>query len=185
LQILQWQKRKRAPRRDRWVLKSPAHLGYLDTLLETFPDAHIVFTHRDPVDTVPSGARLNATLWRMHQDVVDPARVGEQWIERMSWAVRRAMALRDEGVIAADRCTDVWYRDAVADPLAQVERVYDAIGVRLTDDAARSMRRWLAESRQHHRPPDYSAAAFGLSEDRIRAEFRAYVERYGAPNEAD
>ncbi len=85
LKLLQWQKQQRGETRNRWVLKTPAHLGYLNELLVTFPDAHVVHMHRDPADTIPSGASLNTTLWRMHADDVDPHRVGAQWIERMAW----------------------------------------------------------------------------------------------------
>ena len=38
----------------RWLSKSPAHLLFLDTLLETFPDAAIVIPHRDPLEAIPS-----------------------------------------------------------------------------------------------------------------------------------
>ena len=95
LQLLQWQKRQRGEPVRPFVLKTPAHLGYLDTLLAEFPDAHIVHTHRDPVDVIPSGASLNTTLWRTHCDDVDPHEVGRQWIERMGWSCDRAMAARE------------------------------------------------------------------------------------------
>jgi len=44
LQHLQW----RCPN-DRWVLKSGGHMWGLEHLLATYPDARIIFTHRDPV----------------------------------------------------------------------------------------------------------------------------------------
>jgi hypothetical protein len=49
LQLLQWQKRRRGEERSRWVLKTPAHLGYLETLFEVFPDAFVVWMHRTPI----------------------------------------------------------------------------------------------------------------------------------------
>jgi hypothetical protein len=136
LQFLQWQKKQRGQRRDRWVLKTPAHLGYLDTLFSVFPDAHVIHTHRSPLETIPSGANLNFTLWRMYADDPDPAEVGRQWIERMAWATRRGMAARDGLPDVGSRFTDVWYRDALSDPIAQVERIYDAIGLELIPEAS-------------------------------------------------
>ena len=49
LKILQWYRP-----RERWVLKSPQHLEQLGPLVETFPDATFVVTHRDPVSVVQS-----------------------------------------------------------------------------------------------------------------------------------
>ena len=125
LQLLQWQKRQRGEAAERWVLKTPAHLGYLDVLRRRFPDLHLVHLHRDPVATIPSGASLNATLHAMHSDVVDPVRVGAQWIERMGFTNDRALATRARWDTEPGLVTDVQFEDAVADPLAQVGRVYD------------------------------------------------------------
>ena len=100
LQFVGWQKRQTCPegRRSlqRWVLKSPAHLGYLDLLRAQFSDLHIVHMHRDPRTTIASGASLNATLHAMHADTVDLHRVGAQWLQRMGWTNDRAMSIRDE-----------------------------------------------------------------------------------------
>ena len=50
--------------------------------------------HRDPRETVPSGASLNTTLWRMHADDVDPTEVGRQWLDRMGFTNDRPLAVR-------------------------------------------------------------------------------------------
>jgi hypothetical protein len=182
LQLLQWQKRQRGERRERWTLKTPAHLGYLDTLFSVFPDAHVIHMHRSPLETIPSGASLNYTLWRMHADDVDPTEVGRQWLERMAWATRRGLAVRDRMPDATQRFTDVWYRDAVADPLGQAERIYGAVGVELIPEARASMETWLAADTRAQRPVHrYAAGQFGLTDGEIRDAFADYIRRFIEP----
>jgi hypothetical protein len=180
LQFLQWQKRQQGVTAGRWVLKSPAHLGYLDTLRAHFPDLHLVHMHRDPKATIPSGASLNATLHAMHADEVDRRRVGTQWLQRMGWTNDRAMAARTGWSDESQRCTDIEFADAVADPIGQVARVYEAIGSTLTADAEFAMRRWLAERPAEPARPPYSAADFGLSDVQIDERFADYNSRFRA-----
>jgi hypothetical protein len=179
LQLLQWQKRLRGERCGRWVLKTPAHLGYLGDLLDTFPGAHVVHMHRDPLDTIPSGASLNSTLWRMHADSVDPARVGAQWLERMAWTNRRAMAFRTTQPDEERRFTDIRFSDLTADPLAQAERVYQATGIDVTDTARVAMTAWLRDAaREKLAQHRYRAEDFGLTAKEIRDEFNDYYQRF-------
>jgi hypothetical protein len=186
LALLQWQKRQRGEHRERWVLKTPAHLGYLDTLCSVFPDARVIYMHRSPLETVPSGASLNYTLWKMYADEVDPIEVGRQWLERMAWSTRRSLAVRDRMPDAAERFNDVWYRDAVSDPLAQVERIYHAVGFELTPEAQSAMESWLAADTRGERPAHrYSAEQFGLSDAGIREAFAEYMARFIDPRESD
>ncbi len=179
LQLLQWQKRRRGEAGERWVLKSPAHLGYLDTLFSVFPDAHVVWMHRTPLETVPSGASLNATLWGLYSDTVDAARIGRQWLGRMAWATARALAARERLPRAASRFSDVDYREALSDPLAAVERLYAGLAVELGPEARRAMQGWWASQSAEKRPAHrYAADDFGLSEAEIRAAFAEYLARH-------
>jgi LPS sulfotransferase NodH len=134
--------------------------------------------HRDPRETIPSGAGLNATLHAMHADAVDRHRIGAEWLERMGWTNDRAMAARSGWADDAVRCTDIEFAAAVADPIGQVARVYDAIGVSLTSDAESAMGRWLAERPREAARRPYCAADFGLSDDQIVERFGAYNARF-------
>lgn len=178
LQFVQWQKRQAGRTAQRWVLKSPAHLGYLDALRARFPDLHVVHMHRDPRETIPSGASLNATLHAMHTDTVDLHRVGAEWIERMGWTNDRAMATRDGWADDSSRVTDIEFGSAVADPIGQVSRIYDAIGVPLTGEAEASMRRWLADRPRELARPAYTAETYGLTNSQIDERFTAYNARF-------
>ncbi|MXW60926.1 MAG: sulfotransferase [Acidimicrobiaceae bacterium] len=179
LQLLQWQKQRRGEIRSRWVLKTPAHLGYLNELLAVFPDAHVVHMHRDPADTIPSGASLNTTLWKMHADDVDPHRVGAQWIERMTWTNNRAMAMRATLDNESERFTDIAFSDMVSDPLRQIDRLYQKLGVDFNHQTETLMRDWLERSNTERLAPHrYSAADFGLSTSEIRERFADYMARF-------
>lgn len=176
LQFLQWQKRRRGVHGERWVLKSPAHLGYLNVLRARFPGLHLVHMHRDPRTTIASGASLNATLHAMHADDVDAHRVGAEWLQRMGWTNDRAMAVRDRWDPLC--VTDIQFDDAVADPIGQVSRVYEAIGVPLTDQAQQAMRHWLqVRPREDSRPP-YRLADYGLCPEQIDERFTLYNKRF-------
>jgi Sulfotransferase family len=184
LQFLQWQKRQSLPEGDwppqSWVLKSPAHLGYLDMLRRRFPDLHVVHMHRDPRTTIASGASLNATLHAMHADTVDLHRVGAQWLQRMGWTNDRAMAVRDGWALETKGAwvTDIAFHDAVADPIGQVARVYDAVGLPLTGDAEAAMRRWLAERPREAARPPYGLETYGLNPEQVDEQFTLYNKRF-------
>jgi hypothetical protein len=182
LKFLQWQKRRQSldehPVAQRWVLKSPAHLGYLDVLRARFPELHVVHMHRDPRTAIASGASLNATLHAMHADTVDVQLVGAQWLQRMSWTNDRAMTVRDGWADDATRVTDIAFDDAVADPIGQVARVYHAVGVPLTVEAEGAMRRWLVERPVEAARPPYGLATYGLRDEQVDERFALYNKRF-------
>jgi len=187
LQLLQWQQRRReaaaggAANRRRFVLKTPAHLGYLEDLRRRFPGLHLVHLHRDPRATIPSGASLNTTLHRMHADEVDPRRIGRQWLERMGWTNDRALGVRRSWAASGDSdlVTDVGFSELVADPIATVGRVHAAVGLDLDAAAEAAMRAWLERRPRETGRPDYSAVTYGLSDAAIDERFAGYRDTHG------
>ncbi len=177
VQFLQWQKRQRGEVRERWVLKTPGHLGYIDTLFEVFEGARIIQTHRDPLETVPSAASMNTALWDLMSDEPDAHEAGRQWCDRLAWGLRRGMESRDR--LPADRFADLWFRDALVDPIGELERVYGIFGIEMTPEARAAMERWRVENRRDKRPShEYVLADYGLTKEGIERDFAEYRARH-------
>jgi LPS sulfotransferase NodH len=169
-----------------WVLKSPHHLEWLDTVFDVFDRAAsspgfenvtIVQTHRDPVETVPSFCSLVGHGWGIMSDTVEPREVASHWTRKIERMLTRALATRD----ARDGrgFVDVDYRDLTADPIGTVERLCAQIGLPWSEQTRAHLTRWLADNRQHrfgiHR---YAPEDFGLSEAGIAERFKGYRERF-------
>lgn len=178
LQFLQWQQRKRGlPEGERWLLKSPQHLLDMDVLLKVFPNAHIIQTHRDPLQSIPSLASFIYTLRCIYSDEVDRKTVGEVWNERMRKALLHTMAVRD--ALPDGRFLDVNFLDTVKQPLAVARQVYDFIGWPLDGAVEQRLQDWLSRDAESHQGGhEYTAEQFGLSEERLRSDFAKYRDRH-------
>jgi hypothetical protein len=161
----------------RWLLKTPHHLEWLDVLLDVFPGAKVVWTHRDPAVAVPSFCSMVAHGRGVFSDHVDPLEIGREWGRKTARLVDRALAARDrapEGTFF-----DLPYDELTADPLAAVRRIYAFLGDELDDDVLRRMRATLEGHPQHafgrhvYRPED-----FGLRPAAIRERFADYARRF-------
>jgi hypothetical protein len=162
---------------DFWVLKSPHHLEWLDTVFDVFEDVTIVQTHRDPVETVPSFCSLVSHGWGIMSNHVDPLQVGAQWTRKIDRMLARALATRDARAGAG--FIDVHYRDLVKDPVGVVEQLCAKLGVAWDDGTREHLTRWLANNRQHkHGKHVYLAEDFGLDEAAIAERFKDYRERF-------
>ena len=168
---------------DPWVLKTPHHLEWLDVLVQVFPDALIVQTHRDPRTTVASFCSMVAHGRGIFSDVVDPHEVGRHWMRKIERMVTRAMAARD-GMPDGGPVLDVFYRDLMADPIGEVRRIYAAAGRELGPAGAAAMEASRAVNRKdRHGRHRYSLDDFGLTEDEVAARMAAYCARYDVPLE--
>ncbi len=182
LQFLQWQHRQQGRARPRWVLKSPHHMGFLPELFACFPEARVVQTHRDPLQSIPSICSMSLYLYRMGSDDVDPHFIGQHWSRGWALYLERTLAYRARQ--HDDRFIDIGYLDSVRDPVGVVRRIYAFLGRELTPVAEDKMRRWTGENAREKRASHaYTLEQFGLSEASIARAFRSYRERYILPRE--
>lgn len=163
--------------RRRWLLKNPGHLLNMDCLLEVFPDACVIQTHRDPAKSIPSVCSLLWTSRRMFVgDNHPPGSVGVP--EALKWlhALHRAEPVRRSH---EDQFHDVLHRDFLADPMRVVKEIYHRFDLELGEETDQRMKRWLAsqkpEQKGGHR---YQAETFGLSEQGLRELFAPYIDRF-------
>lgn len=180
LQHLQW----RCPG-SHWVLKAPSHLVSLDALLQVYPDAGIIMTHRDPLKVLPSCASFSEVLRGAFRDCQDRVRLGSEVKWRWEGAAASAIRFREEHPALREQFCDVGYTDLVRDPLATVRRIYDHYGMRLTSEAEEAMRRFAGKHHMNkHGVHHYTLEEFGYDPDVLRQCFRFYTDYYDVKPEA-
>jgi hypothetical protein len=163
---------------ERWILKTPGHLMWLDTLLHVFPDALLVHTHRDPTAVLASVSSLMHGFRSAMSDAVDRHDVGREQLEAWTWGLQRTMAVRDR--LGPERVIDVQYDDTVNDPVGTVTRVYEHFGLERTPEVDDGVRAYLADNpRDKHGAHRYTLEEFGLDRDQVDAAFASYRDRFG------
>lgn len=171
LRMLDWQRHG-----ERFLLKTPAHLWALEILVEMFPDASIVITHRDPLECVASYASMMQAL--MNGRTVDPTELGPVVLEYLAAKMDHALEVR--AAIDPSRIIDISYRDLVADPVAAARAIYMHFGIEVTDSLERSWADHVADHPQgEHGSHDYSLEGYGLTEGRVRDRFADYLDSLG------
>jgi len=158
----------------RWVLKNPSHLFALDALLEVYPDAVVVQTHRDPRASMASMCSLAHRTAAGWSTAFTPEYVGRSQLELWARGVETAEAARAAHPEAT--VVDVTHRELLDDPVGCVERVYAATGAELDDEVARAIREENARSLSGERAPAhrYTLADYGLDEQMVTERFAGY-----------
>ena len=163
---------------ERWVLKTPNHLWDLDALLAAYPDARIVWTHRDPGPVVTSLASLANAGQRPLTSRADPRPTAEEWKRKCSFAISSATAFDERS--GPGWCQHLHYDALVDDPVEAVRGLYAGVGQEVSDLHARRMQAFLGQ-----RPQDafgrhaYDPADFGWTYEGLAEEFASYSGRYG------
>ena len=171
-QLLQW----RCPP-NRWHFKSPPDLFALDVIRMVFPDARFVWTHRDPTQAIPSISSFEAHLWRMGSDDIRFTDVGPHLLDTWAEGTRRGMVARS--ALPDDIVFDMSFTEFRGDQMGVVVRLYEWLGLELSDEAARRMRAWLDENPQgRHGRHSYSLDDYGLTESSVRRAMEHYTERF-------
>lgn len=165
--------------RGRWVLKCPDHLFALRDLRAAFPDARVVFVHRDPVKVLLSLTHLTEVLRRPFTRTIDRPRIGHEESARWYDGTLRMVQAEAEQPFAEPIC-HVHYLDLITDPLATVESVYSHFGMTLPAEAAGRMTRMVAQRPnggygQH----TYRFEDHGLDAGTEHDKFRGYMIHFG------
>ena len=163
---------------EQLVLKCPEHLWFLDALLEVFPDACIVWTHREPTSCIASYCSMVSLNLRTVFGGYDGRELGDHITKRFHQGVTRAMAVRER--VGEERFFDADFRELVSDPMGMVERINDHFGLNSSAAGRTAMTAYLETERKDalgkHR---YDPVRYGLDSAEISSVFADYITRFG------
>lgn len=165
LLLLQWQKSRQA---THWVLKSPHHLEWLDTLIRIFPESRIIHTYRDPLTTLPSLLSMLYHCMKLLSDDVSPIELGKVWSRKTAYILQKALDYRAAHGDA--RFIDICYADLIQDPARQLERIYLSAGLDFSGFTPHTQHK----SSRHR----YDVTDFGIRQEEAEALFSEYKDRF-------
>ena len=167
----------------RWVLKCPDHVFALAAIRAVYPDARMVFVHRDPVRVLLSVTRLTEVLRRPFTRHIDRGQlgrdVGDRWLAGTSLMIEAA----DEEPFA-EPIFHIDYLDLVSDPLGSVERLYGHFALNMQGAAADRIRsNAAAKPNGGYGRNRYSFETYQITEEVERERYANYVARFDLARE--
>jgi len=162
-----------------WHLKTPVHMFALDALVDAYPNAKFMWSHRDPAKVMGSVCSLIRYVRSWSSDRDDPRELGAEQLDSWAEATRRAMDFRRR--VSDDRFADVAFADLQTNPVRTLEAVYQTLGLTFTDTTARSVEQWALKHRPGSRGEhNYDLADYGLTPEGVRKRFVEYLATYDA-----
>lgn len=159
----------------RWTLKAPGHALFARDLLKVYPDARIVWMHRDPEVVVASLASLIAGAHSRYTSQADIAYIADFYPRQLAEHANRML---DVEAAHPGRVSHVLYRDVVAHPVETIEKLYADMGLPLDGATAAAVRQRVADHpRGAGGEHKYSLGQFGIDEARVDRLFARYRER--------
>ena len=174
LQQLQYER----PRKY-WVLKG-FHGFRLKEMFDAYPDATLVWLHRDPVQVAASRTMMMADIM---DGIVGPVDLLAEAKKHLGMTRAGVANTMNNPLVDDPRILHLRYADFIADPVATVQRYYAFCGRTVTHEAESAMRAYLANNRgDRYGKFRYSTQLLidiGEDLDALHAEFRPFRERFG------
>ena len=162
-----------------WVLKG-FHGFRLKEFFEAYPDASLVWLHRDPVMVAASSTMMMADIMEGIVGPIDLVAEARMHLERTRASIANTMA---NPLVHDPRVHHVRYRDFVADPVGTLRGYYAFAGRDFTPETEVAMRDYLASNKgDRHGKFHYSTTVLtdaGYDIAALNEEFRPFRERFG------
>lgn len=181
MKIISWYRDD--PEDKPWILKTPQHMQDLDSLMHVFPDAKVIFPHRDPVKCVGSACSMAWNAIVRDSSSITAEWVGQEWFNKTERMLKKTIRVRDE-MVPKNNQYDVQYADIGSNWLNPVEGIYQFLEMPLLEKTKMSMQAWLDSNEQHkHGAHKYKLTDFGLNNDEVDQKMMFYRERFNIPYE--
>ena len=154
------------------------HLKHLKSFLKVYPDARIIWTHRDPASVLSSYTNMNATnrALSVRPETLDRKDLLHEQMEVWADATTRAVEIRKQ--YPDSQFADVYFEDYVVDPVSQMEKAYRHLDIEWTPEAEQGMTAWHRDHPQHkhgrHTHGEVEQRAY--SRGQIQERFSAYID---------
>lgn len=156
-----------------WFLKGPAHIASLAQLLVVYPDARIIFTHRNPLECLPSMASLTSMVRMFSLPKQDLKSIGPGMVKHLQQMLELGYRTRDAWPAGATPFLDITYKKLLSNPVDTVHQILNHFSIPIPHGMDEKLQSYLANRRQHkHGVHKYSLDEYGLDEAELMQKFQ-------------
>lgn len=166
-----------------WLLKTPAYIFMLDDLLATYPDASVVFSHRDTARTMPSTVSTTAMVRWIRSDNLDVPGLAEL-VNLIFSAGLNTIAERHVAGSLPAASGHVRFTELMSGPVDAIAAAYDGIGRDFSAEHRAAVVGYLKNKpRGKHGRHDYTAEEWGFDANTLREGTATYLSTFGIASE--
>jgi hypothetical protein len=180
LKLLQWRFK-----RPHWLFKGCNHEPYVKQLLQIYPDARIILTHRDPIKAVSSVVSVQGTIFGFRTNEPFIRNSYDNWLrmDAVAAMLNQRLAWVEEKIVPPGQLAHVKFADFSSQPLCAISHLYADLGLNLSPLAEARMTDYLAKKPK---------GVFGVhgyetgDAETVRTEralFQEYQQYFQVPNE--
>jgi hypothetical protein len=158
--------------------------GWVNAILETFPDARFVVMVRDPMQCIPSTLRLVEISWKSKKWRKEQYAVAQRALTRISFdsfkLPRQALAQRPD----TPHCF-VDYRDLTSAPGRTVESIYSALQLDMSDEYRKYLAEQEVKEKKHSSHFHYDINDYTVTPAEIESELKELYQQYQWPHRSE
>ncbi|NNC95119.1 MAG: sulfotransferase [Chitinophagales bacterium] len=160
-----------------YLSKNVLSTGRLHGLINTFPDAHIVYLIRHPYKSVPSLTSMFKAAWSFHSpDIPDDSELTRGLGQLAIDFYKYFDSMRDK--IPSSKMLTIRYEDLVEDPVSSVENIYSTFNYTMEEDFKVRLKQNSTRSKNYKSTHDYTLEKFGFKKDDIFNQLQHVFERF-------
>lgn len=181
LQLLQYfdKQNNAAVTNKHWVLKTPPFVGAMDYILDAYPDAQIIQTHRDPSKVMGSVSSLYYALHSLTTNSLTPFEEGQTQVQTWSTLLEKGIESRKKHSDKSDQFVDVYFEEVLDDPVACVKKIYQHFGKAWSDELEAKLVQFMANNeRNKYGKHHYTIDMYGLKQEALDEIFKPYCDYF-------
>ena len=161
----------------RWLLKDPSHIGHLPEILNAYPNAKFIHIHRDPIESVGSFCSLTKNIRSAFSKKVSTEDIGTTVIDFWVHNLNKGIEYRKN--IPSHNIVDLSYQEFIKNPLDYIKNSYAHLGFDMTTKTENDIQEYISQDRKKSMSShNYSLGEFGLTEKKVKDQFRDYMLNY-------
>lgn len=159
-----------------FISKSPANSPKVQALMDTFPDARILYLARNPLDMVPSTVSWLSYAWGIFNQPDQTYIFQEHTLRLAKYWYLYPLSVIDAD--PSDKTAVINYDELIANPEQQITSIFTQFGYNESPGFNKIIKKAIKETQSYTSSHKYSLEEMGFTADRIIAEFEDIFKRF-------